>query len=57
MEFVSEVNVEFLFSVEEAEWACHEPDIDLRLHSSVFPDEMASLDLDTCGKRFFRRGS
>ena len=36
MEFVFEVDEELLFSVEEAEWACYEPDIDLRLHN-FFP--------------------
>ena len=33
MEFVSEVDEELFFSVEEAEWACYERDIDLRLQN------------------------
>lgn len=57
MEFVSEVDEEFLFSVEEAEWACYERDIDLRLHSFLFPFEMAPLDFGSCDRRFFGRGS
>ena len=59
MEFVSEVDEEFLFSVEEAEWACYERDIDLRLHSFLFPFEMAMapLDFGTCGRRFFGQWS
>ena len=57
MGFVSEVDEEFLFSVEEAEWACYERDIDLGMHSFLFPFETAPLDFDACGRRFFGRGS
>lgn len=45
MEFVSEVDEELLFSVEEAEWACYECNIDLRLH------------FVPCGRMFFGGGS